>query len=62
MKRIYTDMAIIDVAADGLVLREVLSGMSPQDVQAKTEAALTIAADWRKIDVPKTCNGIQLLQ
>jgi len=62
VKRIYTDMAIIDVAADGLVLREVLSGMSPDGILAKTEAALTIAADCREIDVPQTCNGIELLQ
>jgi 3-oxoacid CoA-transferase B subunit len=62
VKRIYTDMAVIDVESDGLVLREVLPGMSPDSIQAKTEATLKIAADWREIDVPDKCNGIQLRQ
>ncbi len=62
VKRIYTDIAVIDVGNDGLILREVLPGMSPADVQAKTAAALDIATDWREIDVPGTFNGIELRQ
>jgi acyl CoA:acetate/3-ketoacid CoA transferase beta subunit len=62
VKRIYTDIAIIDVAAEGLVLRALLPGMSPDDIQKKTEAELIISADAREIDVPETCNGARLLQ
>ncbi len=62
VKRIYTDIAVIDVGNDGLILREVLPGMSAANVQAKTAAALNIATDWREIDVPGTFNGIQLRQ
>jgi 3-oxoacid CoA-transferase B subunit len=62
VKRIYTDIAIIDVTADGLVLRALLPGMSADDIQQKTEAELIIPADAREIDVPETCNGARLLQ
>ena len=59
MKRVFTDMAIIDVESNGLVLREVLPGMPPDDIQMKTEATLKIAADCRKIGVRETFKGIQ---
>ncbi len=60
VKRIFTDMAVIDVARDGLVLREVLPGLSPDEIQKNTEAPLKVAADCREIDVPMTFKGIQL--
>ena len=41
--RIYTDIAVIDVTRDGLVLNEVAPGFSAEDVQAKTEPQLVIA-------------------
>jgi 3-oxoacid CoA-transferase B subunit len=62
VKRIFTDLAVIDVAPDGLVLREVLPGLSPDDIQKNTEAPLKVAADCREIDVPMTLNGVQLRQ
>jgi 3-oxoacid CoA-transferase B subunit len=60
VKRIFTDMAVIDVEADGLLLREVAPGLSPGDIQNKTEAPLKIAPECREIDVPATFEGIQL--
>ncbi len=38
--RIYTDMAVIAVTAEGLVLEEVAPGLVPEDVQAVTEPTL----------------------
>jgi 3-oxoacid CoA-transferase subunit B len=38
--RIITDMAVIDVEREGLVLREVAPGVSAEDVQAVTEPRL----------------------
>jgi 3-oxoacid CoA-transferase subunit B len=37
---IITDLAVIDVTAEGLVLREVAPGFTPEEVQAQTEPRL----------------------
>jgi 3-oxoacid CoA-transferase B subunit len=52
VKHIYTDMALIDVTPDGLVLREVAPGLDPAAVQALTEAPLRVAPDCREMNVP----------
>jgi 3-oxoacid CoA-transferase subunit B len=43
--KIITDMAVIDVTADGLILREVAPGHSAKDVQDKTEPTLKVPSD-----------------
>jgi 3-oxoacid CoA-transferase subunit B len=53
VRRIFTDMALIDVTPDGLVLREVAPGLTPEQVQAKTEPKLTVAADCREMTIPE---------
>ena len=47
---IITEMAVIEVTAAGLVLKEVARGLNVQDVQKMTEAQLIVReplADWR---------------
>ena len=61
VKRIYTDMAVIDVTPGGLMLREVARGLDPSAVQAKTGAPLPVANDCREMDIPATRNGVQLI-
>lgn len=51
VNRIYTDMAVIDVTRDGLVLREITPGFTVEDVQKVTEPKLIVAEDLREIEV-----------
>jgi 3-oxoacid CoA-transferase subunit B len=48
---IVTDMAVIEVAKDGLVLKEVAPGMTANDVQKATEPKLTVSPDLKTIAV-----------
>ena len=46
---IVTELAVIEVTPDGLVLRETAEDMTPEAVQKLTEARLRVAADLKKI-------------
>jgi acyl CoA:acetate/3-ketoacid CoA transferase beta subunit len=52
VRRIYTDLAVIDVTADGLVVREMVEDIDFPALQAKTEAALRAAPDLRPLRAP----------
>jgi 3-oxoacid CoA-transferase subunit B len=47
--RIITDMAVVDVTAAGLVLRELVPGVTQQEVQNRTEPKLLIGADLKEM-------------
>eukprot|EP00899_Mesostigma_viride_P027260 jgi/Mesvir1/7719/Mv11665-RA.1 len=49
VKKIVTELAVIDVTSDGLVLRECAPGVTPQQVQQATAAKLVIAPDVREM-------------
>jgi 3-oxoacid CoA-transferase subunit B len=49
--RIITDMAVIDVTADGLVLREVAAGLTVDDVVKATEPKLLVPDEPKVIGV-----------
>lgn len=45
VNRVITDLGVIDVTTDGLVLTEVAPGVAVDDVIAKTDAKLTVAEE-----------------
>ncbi|HXU49755.1 MAG TPA: CoA transferase subunit B [Candidatus Binatia bacterium] len=47
--RIVTEIAVIDVTPDGLLLREAAPGLTAVDVQKATEAPLRVAEDLKTI-------------
>lgn len=48
---VVTDMAVIEVGAKGLILREVAPGLTAEDVQKATEAKLEILGDVKTMTV-----------
>jgi 3-oxoadipate CoA-transferase beta subunit len=52
VKRIYTNLAVLDVTPEGLVVREMVEGLDLDRLQALTEPALRLANDWKPITVP----------
>jgi 3-oxoacid CoA-transferase subunit B len=47
--KIVTDLALIEVTPEGLLLREVAPGLTPAYVQERTEAPLIIAPDCHEM-------------
>jgi 3-oxoadipate CoA-transferase beta subunit len=52
VKRIYTNLAVIDVAPQGLVVLEMVPGMTLQKLQALTEPKLQLASSWQALAPP----------
>src|SRR5271169_918400 len=48
---IVTELAVIEVTPEGLVLREVAAGVTPEDVKKATEPVLRRAADLKTMSV-----------
>src|SRR5579863_7037663 len=48
---IVTELAVIEVTPEGLVLREVAPGVTPQEVQRLTEPTLHFASDLKTMQV-----------
>jgi 3-oxoacid CoA-transferase B subunit len=52
VKRIYTDLAVIDVTREGLLVREIVDDIDLAGLQAKTEAPLAAAPDLKPLRAP----------
>lgn len=53
VRRIFTDLAVIDVEPGRLVVRQMVPGLSLADLQAVTEPELTLADDWSELRPPE---------
>ena len=54
VKRIYTNLAVIDVTPQGLLVIEMIAGMTLEKLQASTEPGLQLAPDWQVLAPPET--------
>lgn len=52
VKKVFTDLAVIDVTPEGLVVREMVDGMTLDALQAVTEPPLTLAPDCGVLSAP----------
>jgi 3-oxoacid CoA-transferase subunit B len=47
--KIVTDLALIEVTPEGLVLRETAPGVTPEYIQERTEPRLIVAPDCKEM-------------
>ena len=52
VRRVYTDLAVVDVTGDGFLVREIVEDIDFAALQAKTEAALRPAPDIKPLRAP----------
>ena len=50
--RVYTDLAVVDVTPSGFVVREIVDGVSAEELAQKSGAPLEIASDCKSLTAP----------
>jgi len=53
VSRIFTDLSVIDVTPSGLLVREIVDGLSLEELQDKTGAPLAVSEDCRTLAAPE---------
>jgi 3-oxoacid CoA-transferase subunit B len=51
VKMVITDIAVIDVAPEGLVLKETAPGWQAEEIQALTEPTLIISSNLKQMEI-----------
>ena len=50
VKMLFTDLAVIEITPEGMLLKEVMAGLTAEDVQAVTEPKLIVSPDLKEIE------------
>jgi 3-oxoadipate CoA-transferase beta subunit len=53
VKRIYTNLAVIDVTPRGLMVLEMVPGLTLETLQTMTEPKLQLAGSWQALEPPQ---------
>ena len=53
VKRVYTDIAVLSVTAQGFLVHEILPGISREELQRRTGAPLAFAPDCKDLVTPE---------
>jgi 3-oxoacid CoA-transferase subunit B len=48
---LFTDLAVIEITPKGMVLKEVMTGLTPQDIQSVTEPKLIIDPNCKEMEL-----------
>lgn len=51
VNKIFTDLAVLDVVEEGILLREIYPGLAVEDIQSVTEPKLLVAPDLKEIEL-----------
>jgi 3-oxoacid CoA-transferase subunit B len=51
VNKIFTDLAVMEVTPEGLLLKEIYPGLTPEELQSVTEPKLIISPDLRDIEL-----------
>jgi 3-oxoacid CoA-transferase B subunit len=51
--RVYSDLAVVEITPDGFLVREILEGLSRDELEAKTGAPLRYAEDCGVLSAPE---------
>ncbi len=51
VNKIFTDLAVLDIVPEGILLREIYPGLTVEDIQSVTEPKLLVAPDLKEIEL-----------
>jgi 3-oxoadipate CoA-transferase beta subunit len=52
VSRVYTNLAVLDITPEGMIVREMVEELDLAGLQALTEPKLVLANDWQRLKAP----------
>jgi 3-oxoadipate CoA-transferase, beta subunit len=57
VRRVYTDLAVIEIAPSGLLVHEMCEGIGEAELRSRTGAQLSFARNCRLLTAPSLADG-----